>query len=151
MESICHSWERYSRLRIFTLKKPEAGKYNCNFCFLRSVFLLNLNIKLLFFPILNYTFYDLWSVFLRNSKLLFRLEFIGQKIANVNISISDITFVSIHIRLTDYPKNLGLAYDLQAVGLDYFDRAITYFRKKFEVKKKVVLICKTGTYKNVNF
>jgi hypothetical protein len=65
--------------------------------------------------------------------LLFRLEFIGQKIANVNINVSDITFVSIHIRLTDYPKNLGLAYDLQAVGLDYFDRAITYFRKKFEV------------------
>jgi hypothetical protein len=92
--------------------------------------------KLLFFPFLNCTFYDLLSILLRNSKLLFRLEFIGQKIANVNISISDITFVSIHIRLTDYPKNLGLAYDLQAVGLDYFDRAITYFRNKFEVTRE---------------
>ncbi len=54
---------------------------------------------------------------------------------NPNLSDTDLTFVSIHIRRTDYVdflKENGIGH--QEVDISYFHNAMQYFREKFKVK-----------------
>ena len=46
----------------------------------------------------------------------------------------EVTFIGIHVRRTDYIDPLVNQHKIGLAGLDYFTRAIDYYRTRFEVK-----------------
>ncbi len=49
--------------------------------------------------------------------------------------LKDLTFISIHVRMTDYADHLKYWYKLDYVTDDFFRKAKQYFREKFKVKQ----------------
>ena len=47
--------------------------------------------------------------------------------------IEDLTFISIHVRMTDYAYHLDKLYNLTYVSEDYFEKAKQHFSKHFSV------------------
>ena len=47
-----------------------------------------------------------------------------------NFSGADVTFVSVHIRRTDYSRHLSVLYKEKLLDAPYFERAMDYFRKQ---------------------
>jgi hypothetical protein len=45
----------------------------------------------------------------------------------------EVTFVSIHVRRSDYANHLSILYNLSYVSDDYFKKATQYFREKYQV------------------
>ena len=45
----------------------------------------------------------------------------------------EVTFVSIHVRRSDYANHLSVLYNLTYVDDDYFKKATQYFRDKYKV------------------
>ena len=46
---------------------------------------------------------------------------------------AEVTFVSIHVRRTDYARHLKVLYNASFVQSDYFDRAIKLCRDRYKV------------------
>jgi hypothetical protein len=49
-----------------------------------------------------------------------------------------LTYISVHVRRSDYAMYLNYWYKKGYVEDDYFVRAVTFFRQKFEVSPKKV-------------
>ena len=48
-------------------------------------------------------------------------------------TMSNVTFISIHVRRTDYPKHLSTYFNASYLDNDYFDRAITICKERYVV------------------
>ena len=55
------------------------------------------------------------------------------KSENANLKLEDLTFVSIHVRRTDYAYHLNYWYNLTYVSNDYFQRAKQHYKNQFHV------------------
>ena len=69
----------------------------------------------------------------------FRLKQIGlQQLQRTNntkmMTTEDLTYVSVHVRMSDYPNHLRITYDLPTVSDDYFIKAFQHFRGQYNVK-----------------
>jgi hypothetical protein len=51
-----------------------------------------------------------------------------------------LTYISVHVRRSDYAMYLNYWYKKGYVEDDYFARAVTFFRQKFEVSPKKVAL-----------
>ncbi len=85
----------------------------------------------------------------RNAFFYFRLTTIGKhhikKLSSTStlttttkLTLKDLTFISIHVRMTDYADHLKYWYQLDYVTDDYFRKAKQYFRQKFKVSKCIL-------------
>ena len=73
----------------------------------------------------------------KNNLLYFhylRLENIGRNFTHGSDNLENITFVSIHVRRTDYAHHMSVLFNLTYVEDSYFFNAIQYFRKNFDVR-----------------
>ena len=50
-----------------------------------------------------------------------------------NETVSNVTIVSIYVRLTDYKHHLKLLFDLELIPAKWFTTAMNYFRNKYQV------------------
>lgn len=60
--------------------------------------------------------------------------------SNQNIIESNITYVGVHIRRTDYLDYVKTRFNLSVVGVEYFEAAIKYFRNRPKFGKPVFLV-----------
>ena len=64
-----------------------------------------------------------------------RLLEVGQKLSQ---DLSSVTFISIHVRRTDYSNHMHGLFNLTYVDTDYFRRAIDHFRGKYDARLTLV-------------
>jgi hypothetical protein len=62
----------------------------------------------------------------------FRLYSIKQRSSKRDAS--DVTFVSIHVRRTDYAHHLSVLYNISFVDIDYFNTTVQVCRQKYKVQ-----------------
>ncbi len=65
----------------------------------------------------------------------YRLEILGQNFTNGSQDLSDVTFISIHVRRTDYAHHMSVLYNLSYVTISYFQDAIHYYKSNYNVSK----------------
>ncbi len=65
--------------------------------------------------------------------LTFRLENLAQNFTNGSEDLSDVTFISIHVRRTDYAHHMSVMYNMSYVNTSYFHDAINYFKSNYNV------------------
>jgi len=63
-----------------------------------------------------------------------RLKNIGRNFTGGSDNLDNITFVSIHVRRTDYAHHMSVLYNMTYVEDSYFSHAIQYFKNKFDVR-----------------
>ena len=83
---------------------------------------------------------------LRVIKLDLRLENLGRSFTSGNPDLSNVTFISIHARRTDYQRHMSVLYNMSHVDETYFRRAIDYYSTRYHVSgDKTKKLSKSGT------
>ena len=67
-----------------------------------------------------------------------RLDRLCRRRFNVARRDARVTLVSVHVRRSDYEHHLSVLYNLSYVDVDYFQRAFSYFRGKFQVTRETI-------------
>ena len=49
------------------------------------------------------------------------------------MDLNELTFVSVHVRRNDYGRHLKNWYKMSYVEMEFFQRAVNYYRLKYEV------------------
>jgi hypothetical protein len=65
--------------------------------------------------------------------ITFRLESLARNFTDGSEDLSDVTFISIHVRRTDYAHHMSVLWNMSYVNTSYFHDAIKYYKSNYNV------------------